>query len=165
MNCGWVRDRKDLRPALLAPHVVDVGADAVAVAEHLARQHFVAPHDRFAAAEIDHDVAVFDALDDAVDDIADAILVFVVLPVALGLAHLLHDHLLGRLRGDAAVFERRQLVGDGVADLRGRMAAAGFLEADLVAGFSTCSTTSMWRDRCSSPLLGSISARTSVSLP
>ena len=95
----------------------------------LARQHLVAPHDRFAAAEIDHHVAVFDALDDAVDDVADAVLVFLVLPVALGLAHLLHDHLLGRLRGDAAVFERRQRVGDGVADLRGRMALARVFEA------------------------------------
>ena len=116
--------QENLRPALFAPHVVDIGADAVAVAEHLARQHLVAPHDGFAAAEIDDDVAVFDALDDAVDDVADAILVFVVLPVALGLAHLLHDHLLGRLRGDAAVFQRRQRVGDGVADL-GRRDGAG----------------------------------------
>ena len=31
-----------------------------------------------------------------------------ILPVALGLAHLLHDDLLGRLRGDAAEIERRQ---------------------------------------------------------
>ena len=120
--------QENLRPARLAPHVVDVGADAVAVAEHLARQHLVAPHDRLAAAEIDDDVAVFDALDDAVDDVADAILVFLVLPVALGLAHLLHDHLLGRLRGDAAVFERRQRVGDDVADLRRRIAPLGVLE-------------------------------------
>ena len=100
--------------------------------KRLARQHFVAAHDRLAAAEIDDDVAVFDALDDAVDDVADAVLVFLVLAVALGLAHLLHDHLLGRLRGDAAVFERRQRVGDGVADLRGRIALARVLEADLV---------------------------------
>ena len=123
--------QENLRPALLAPHVVDVGADAVAVAENLARQHFVAPHDRFAAAEIDHDVAVLDALDDAVDDVADAILVFVILPVALGLAHLLHDHLLGRLRGDAAIFERRQRIGDGIADLGCGMAPARVFEADL----------------------------------
>src|SRR6202140_5058474 len=104
--------QENLRPALLAPHVVDIGADAVAVAENLARQHLVAPHDRFAATEIDNDVAVFDALDDAVDDVADAILVFVVLPVALGFAPLLYDPLLGRLRGDPAVFERRQRIGD-----------------------------------------------------
>ena len=94
----------------------------------LARQHLVAAHDRLAAAEIDDHVAVFDALDDAVDDVADAVLVFLVLAVALGLAHLLHDHLLGRLRGDAAEFERRQRVGDGVADLRGRVALARVLE-------------------------------------
>ena len=97
----------------------------------LARQHLVAADDRFAAAEIDHDVAVFHALDDAVDDVADAILVFLILPVALGLAHLLHDHLLGRLRGDAAVFQRRQRVGDGVADLRGRVVPARVLQPDL----------------------------------
>jgi hypothetical protein len=119
MNCGWVRERKICGP------------NAVAVAEHLARQHLVAPHDRFAAAEIDDHVAVFHPLDDAVDDVADAVLVFLILPVALGFAHLLHDHLLGRLRGDTAVFERRQRVGDGVADLRGRMAPARFFEADL----------------------------------
>ena len=99
---------ENLRAARLAAHVVDEGADAVAVAERLARQHLVAAHDRLAAAEIDDHVAVFDALDDAVDDVADAVLVFLVLPVALGLAHLLHDHLLGGLRGDAAVFQRRQ---------------------------------------------------------
>ena len=112
--------QENLRPALLAAHVVDVGADAVAVAEGLARDQLVAAHDRLAAAEVDDDVAVFDALDDAVDDLADAVLVFVVLAVALGLAHLLHDHLLGRLRGDAAEIDRRQRLGDGVADLRGR---------------------------------------------
>ena len=116
--------QEDLRPARLAAHVVDEGADAVAVAEGLARQHLVAAHDRLAAAEIDHHVAVLDPLDDAVDDVADAVLVFLILAVALGLAHLLHDHLLGRLRGDAAVFERRQRLGDVVADLRGRIAAA-----------------------------------------
>ena len=36
------------------------------------------------------------------DDLADAVLVLVVLALALGLAHLLHDDLLGVLRGDAA---------------------------------------------------------------
>ena len=123
--------QENLRPALLAPNIVDIGADAIAIAKHFARQHFVAPHDRFAAPEIDHDIAVLDALDDAVDDVADAILVFVILPIALGLAHLLHDHLLCRLRGNAPIFERRQRIGDGVADLRGGMTAAGLIEADL----------------------------------
>ena len=69
------------------------------------------------AAEIDDDVAVFDALDDAVDDLADAVLVLVVLALALGVAHLLHDDLLGVLRGDAAEIDRRQRLGDEIADL------------------------------------------------
>ena len=70
----------------------------------------------FAAAEIDDDIAVFDALDHAVDDLADAILVFVVHALALGIAHLLDDHLLGVLRGDAAEIDRRQGLGDVIAD-------------------------------------------------
>jgi len=58
-------------------------------AEHFARNHLVAPHHRLAgaaAAKIDNDIAVFDALDDAIDDFADAILIDVILLVALGLA-------------------------------------------------------------------------------
>ena len=125
---------ENLRPARFPPYIVDIGADAVAVAEHLARQHLVAPHDRLAAAEIDHHVAVFDALDHAVDDVADTVLVFGILPVALGLSDFLHDYLLGRLRGDAAVFERRQRIGNGVAHLRRRMMLARAFQRDLVGG-------------------------------
>jgi hypothetical protein len=87
--------QENLRPARLAPHVVDVGANTIAVAQRLARQHLVAADDGLAAPEVDDHVAVFHSLDDAVDDVADAVLVFDVLPVTLGLAHLLHDHLLG----------------------------------------------------------------------
>ena len=123
--------QEDLRAALLAAHVVDIGADAVAVAEGLARDQLVAADDGLAAAEIDDDVAVFDALDRAVDDLADAVLELLVLAVALGLAHLLHDDLLGRLGGDAAEIHRRQRLGDVVADLGGRVADARVLERDL----------------------------------
>src|SRR5205085_59912 len=115
-----------------APHVENIGADTVAVAEHLSRQHLVATDDGFAAAQIDNDAAIFDALDNAVDDIADAVLEFLVLAVALGLAHLLHDNLFGGLRGNAAVFERRQGVGNGVADLRSGIGAPGVFQGDLV---------------------------------
>src|SRR5450432_2692368 len=117
--------QENLRSPGFAPYVENIGADAVTVAEHLARQHFVTAHDGFTAAEIYDDAAIFDALDDAVDDVADAILEFLILPVALGLADLLHDHLLGGLRGDAAIFQRRQGIGDGVADLRARIGALG----------------------------------------
>ena len=115
--------QENLRPARLAAHVVDEGADAVAGAEHFARDQFVAPHHRLAAGagEIDDDIAVFDALDLAVDDVADAVLEQLVLLVALGLANLLHQHLLGGLRRDAAVVERRQRFGDPVADAGARV--------------------------------------------
>ncbi len=123
--------QEDLRPALLAAHVIDIGADAIAGPEDFARDHLVAPDRRLAAAQIDDDIAIFDALDDAVDDLADAVLEFLILPVAFGLAHLLHDDLLGRLRGDAAEVEGRQSLGDPVADLRRRVLLAGFGEEDL----------------------------------
>ena len=100
--------QEDLRAARLLAHVEDVGAHAVAVAEALARQQLVAAQHRLGAAEIDDDVAELDALDEAVDDLADAVLELVVLPLALGVAHLLDDHLLGGLRGDAAEIDRRQ---------------------------------------------------------
>ena len=157
--------QEDLRAALLAPHVVDIGADAVAILEVLARDQLVAADDRLAAAEVDDDVAVFDALHRAVDDLADAVLVLVELAVALGLAHLLHDHLLGRLRGDAAEIHRRQLLGDEVADLGVGVALAGRGQRDLAAVILDLSTTSISRCSFISPVFGLMSARMLVSWP
>src|SRR5262249_49508459 len=77
---------EDLRPALFFAHVADIGAHAVAVLEMLARKRLVAAHHGFRAAEIDRDVAVFDALDDAAHHLADAVFIFVELALALGLA-------------------------------------------------------------------------------
>src|SRR3546814_4445506 len=84
----------------------------VAVAKLFPRQAFVAPHQRLCTPEIDGHVAELVALDDAVHHLADAVLVFVVLSLALGFAHLLHDDLLGGLRGDAAEVDRRQILDD-----------------------------------------------------
>src|ERR1700722_10530599 len=89
--------KENLRAPLFAPDVIDIGADAIAGTEHFARDQFIAPDHGFAsacAAEIDDNVAIFDALDDAVDDLADAVLIDVVLFVALGLADLLDQDLL-----------------------------------------------------------------------
>ena len=61
----------------------------------LARQH------GFDASDLDDQVAVLEALDRAVDHFADAIVVLGEDVLALGLAHLLEDDLLGGLRGDA----------------------------------------------------------------
>ena len=135
--------QEDLRAARLLAHIDDVGAHPVAGVEVLARDRLLAAQQRFGAAEIDDDVAELDALDQAVDDVADAILELVVLAAALGLAHLLDDDLLRRLRGDPAEIDRRQRIDDEVAELElpdrggGRLAAAIW-----VASFSTASTTS-----------------------
>ena len=53
------------------------------------------------------------------------------MPLALGVAHLLHDHLLGGLGGDARKIHRRQCFCDDVADLRGRVAGARILQRNL----------------------------------
>src|ERR1051326_4973115 len=123
--------QENLRPAGFAPHVVDIGADAVAGAEALSRDHLVAAHHAFCLAEIDHHRAELHPLDDAVHDLADAILVFLVLALTLGVAHLLHDYLLGGLRGDAREIDRRQGLGDDVAHLRRGIAGARILQTDL----------------------------------
>ena len=108
--------QENLRPAHFLAHIVDIGAHALALAEAFARQQLVAAQDRLGAAEIDDDIAEFDALDEAVDDLADAVLELVVLALALGVAHILHDHLLRGLRRDAAEIDRRQRIGEEIAD-------------------------------------------------
>ncbi len=123
--------QENLRTAGFAAHVIDIGADAVAGAEGFARDHLVAAHHAFGLAKIDHHRAELDALDHAVHDFADAVLVFVILALALGVAHLLHDHLLGVLGIDAVEIDRRQGLGDDVADLGGGIAAARIVQADL----------------------------------
>src|SRR5262249_53077210 len=114
---GMRARQEDLRPARLLAHALPERTHAVAVAEGLARQQLVAPQHGLSATEIDADVSELDALDQAVDDLALAVLVLVELTLALGLAHLLHDHLLGRLGGDAAKIDGRQLVDDELAGL------------------------------------------------
>src|SRR5690606_30770211 len=114
---------------------IDIGAYAVAIAEHFARDQLVAADNGFAPAQIDNDIAIFDALDRAVDDLPDAVEIFVIHALALGIAHLLHDDLLGRLRGNAAEFHRWQRFGQEIADLGFGRLGLGLLEVDLAAGF------------------------------
>src|SRR5690606_24556087 len=123
--------QEDLRAAGFAPHVLDVAADAVADAIGLAADLLVPAQDALAPADVDDDVAVFLALDDPVDDAALAVLEFLELAVALGLAHLLQDHLLGALRGDAAQIDGGNLIHDLVADLRVGQVAFRLLDGQL----------------------------------
>ena len=53
------------------------------------------------------------------------------LPLALGVAHLLHDDLLCGLGRDAAEIDRRQRIGDEVADLGFRVQPLRIRERDL----------------------------------
>ena len=84
----------------------------------------------------------FEALDDAVHQLADAAVVFVEDGVALGLAHLLHDHLLGGLRGDAPQHGGRlgnqQFAADFELRIRPRRASASVIS---FLGSATSSTT------------------------
>ena len=134
--------QEDLRAARFLPHVIDVGADTIAVAEAFAGNQFVAAQQRFCLTQFDHQVAVFGALDDTVDDLADAILELIVLLLALILADALHDHLLGGLRGDAAEVDWRQRIDDELADRffrkelgRDRLAHLGFFVFDRLDDF------------------------------
>src|SRR5262249_38336399 len=65
-------------------------------------------------------------------DLANPVLEFLILALALGVAHLLHDHLLRRLCGDAPKVHRGQRFGDEVARLRGGILLARVCERDLV---------------------------------
>src|SRR4030095_4249704 len=107
-------------------------ANAIADADHLARDLLVAADDALGAAEGDDDVAKFDALDDAGDDFAGAVLELFMLALALGVADLLEDDLLGGLGGDAAELDRRQRIDDEVAELGAGLQLLGIFEADLV---------------------------------
>ncbi len=129
---GMGAAEENLRPARLAADGHDQRADAVADADHLARDLLVAADDALGAAEVDDDVAELDALDDAGDDLADAVLELFILALALGIADLLEDHLLGGLGGDPPEFDRRQRVDDEVADARVLVELLGALEVDLL---------------------------------
>ena len=136
-----MRDRKICGPRDFLAHVVDVGAHPLARPEALARQQLVAAQHRLGPAEIDDDVAELDPLDEAVDDLALAVLELLELALALGVAHLLDDDLLGGLRGDAAEIDRRQVVDQEIAE-RSASAFRRWSGGIWVASFSIGSATS-----------------------
>src|SRR4029078_12269688 len=92
----------------------------------------VAAHRSLGAAEVDDDVAELDALDDAGDDLADAVLELFELALALGVADLLEDHLLGGLGGDTPELDRGQRIDDEVADRGALLELLGARGVDLL---------------------------------
>src|SRR3546814_4287752 len=66
------------------------------------------------------------------DDLVHAVLELFILPLALGVADLLEDHLLGGLGSNAAELDRRQRIDDEVADRGVGLLLLRVLEADLL---------------------------------
>ena len=77
-------------------------ADALADGELLEARLLALGHAGFGFAEVEDDVHGLEALDGGVEDLAGAVVVLVEDGVALGLADLLEDDLLGHLGGDTA---------------------------------------------------------------
>src|SRR5690606_19443373 len=124
---------EQLRTARLGAHVLEIGADAIARTHRLARNHLLAGDEGLGvAAEIDEHVAALDTFDDAGDQFALAVTVLVDDLGALRLAHLLHDDLLGGLRGDAAEGHRFHGLLDVAAHLDVRRLLARLAQANLL---------------------------------
>ena len=101
-------------------HHLQALAGAVVLRAHLLRRR----QHGLRLAEVDDDVAAFEALDDAGDDVAFLAGVLLVHDLALGFAQALQHDLLRRLRGDAAGVRGRRLELQHVAELRVRLAPA-----------------------------------------
>ena len=110
---------------------MDIGADAVAVTDGFARDHFVAADDGLGSPQIDNHIAIFDSLNRTVNDLADAVFVFLIVAFAFCFAHFLDDDLFGVLRCDAAKIQWRQAFSDKIADFGFRIAAFGLLQRNL----------------------------------
>ncbi len=96
-----------MRAALLGAHLGEQCLHAVLRPHRLAWHHLVTRHEAFGiTAEIDIDTIAINALDQAGQQFTFAVLVFLDDLLALGLAHLLHDDLFRRLRGNAPELDR-----------------------------------------------------------
>ena len=107
----------DARPLGLVGDLLDDRLDPLGVVVALVLDLLGLGQQRLdALAQLDERVARVGLLDDAGDQLADAVAVLLEHHVALGLADALQDHLLGRLRGDAAEVVR----GDVACSISGR---------------------------------------------
>ena len=114
----------ELRALRRAVDLHHVRAHAVADAQHLLRDQLVARDHALDAAGLDDHVAALDALDRAGQQVVLALEEVVQDLLALGVADLLQDHLLRRLRADAAELDRLERLLDDVAELEVRVALA-----------------------------------------
>ena len=113
-----MRDRMSCGPFAVRSILVDVRANAVADAQHFLGDQLVARDHAFDAPRLDDHVAALDALDGAGQQVVLAVEEVVQDLLALGVADLLQDHLLRRLRADAAELDRLERLLDDVAELQ-----------------------------------------------
>ena len=126
--------QKYLRTALLGTHIVDICADAVALAQAFTGQGLIPAYDGLGPAQVNQDVTIFYPFDDTVYHFTDAVLVFLVLPFPFRFAHLLNDYLLGSLSGYATEINWWQGFGNEVANAGIRIATQGLLQRNFRGG-------------------------------
>ena len=124
-----------LRAACLRLDLDHVGANAVAHPQILLRDDLVARDHALDAARFNDHVAALDALDGPSQQIVLALQKIVEDLLPLGVANLLHDDLLCRLRADATEIHRLQRLLDHVADLQLGIALGCVGDRDLVRRF------------------------------
>ena len=93
--------KKDLRSACFAPHVVNIGADAISCTEGFTRNHLIAAYNALGASKIDNHRTKFNPFDRAVYDLANTIFIFLVMALTFRVANLLNNNLLSGLRCNA----------------------------------------------------------------
>ena len=99
--------QEDLGAALLFTNIHDIRTNAIARLDVFTRQSLIATDHGLSTAQINNDVAIFDALDDAVDDLADTVFKLFILTRAFCFACNLHDGLLGAVCLNAGRFNHR----------------------------------------------------------
>ena len=110
-----------MRATYLRAHFLQIATEPVSRTHDLARDDLLAADDRLGvAAQIEDDAASFQSLDDPGHHLADPVLIRLDDLRALSLADLLHDDLLGGLRGDPAEHHRLDRIFDEIPDLEPR---------------------------------------------
>ena len=120
-----------LRPFCRAVHGLDHHAEAFTDVVSLQLRLLALWQPRLRPPHIHDQVRAFGALHDHRNQLAHAAVVFVKNRVALGFAHFLQNHLLGRLRGDAPQHVRRLRRDDFRSDLRRRILLLRFRQRDF----------------------------------
>src|SRR6185437_7861132 len=120
-----------LRPLGRAFDAANHHADALAIGKRLEPGLIAAPEPALGVADFDHDIGSFGAFHGDVHHLTDAADVLVVHGVALGLADLLKNDLLGHLRADAPEAIGRAFQANFATDFRVGVQRAGLVKGNL----------------------------------